>query len=115
VNSNARPEPEIVEDDASSGKPLSDSCSLPDMKPSHPAQEENAMLVLSRKPGERIVIGPNIELTVVEIRGNKVRLAVDAPREVSVHRQEIYQRIHDESRHEAQPAGVVAERTDCVK
>ena len=54
----------------------------------HPAQEENAMLVLSRKRGERIVIGPNIELTVVDIRGNKVRLAVDAPRDVSIQRQE---------------------------
>jgi carbon storage regulator len=60
------------------------------------------MLVLSRKPGERIVIGPNIELTVVDIRGNKVRLAVEAPREVSVHRQEVYRRIQDESRHETQ-------------
>ena len=60
------------------------------------------MLVLSRKRGERIVIGPNIELTVVDIRGNKVRLAVDAPRDVSIHRQEIYRRIQDESRHEAQ-------------
>jgi carbon storage regulator len=68
----------------------------------HPAQEENAMLVLSRKRGERILIGPNIELTVVDVRGSKVRLAVDAPRDVSIHRQEVYQRIHDENRHEAQ-------------
>ena len=58
------------------------------------------MLVLSRKPGERIVIGPNIELTVVDIRGNKVRLALEAPRDVSIHRQEICRRIQDESRHE---------------
>ena len=58
------------------------------------------MLVLSRKRGERIVIGPNIELTVVDIRGHRVRLAVDAPRNVSVHRQEIYQRIQDERRSE---------------
>ena len=58
------------------------------------------MLVLCRKRGERIVIGPNIELTVVDIRGNKVRLAVDAPRDVSIHRQEIYRRIQDDSRHE---------------
>ena len=56
------------------------------------------MLVLSRKRGERIVIGPNIELTVVDIRGNKVRLAVDAPRDVSIHRQEVFRRIQDESR-----------------
>ena len=60
------------------------------------------MLVLSRKRGERIVIGPNIELSVVDIRGNKVRLAFDAPRDVSIHRQEIYRRIQDESRHEVQ-------------
>ena len=56
------------------------------------------MLVLSRKRGERIVIGPNIELTVVDIRGNKVRLAVDAPRDVSIHRQEVCRRIQDEDR-----------------
>ena len=60
------------------------------------------MLVLSRKPGERIVIGPNIELMVVDIRGNRVRLAVDAPRDVSIHRQEIYLRLQEECRHEAQ-------------
>ena len=60
------------------------------------------MLVLSRKRGERIVIGPNIELTVVDIGENKVRLAFDAPCDVSIHRQEIYQRIQDERRHEAQ-------------
>ena len=64
-------------------------------------EEESAMLVLTRKLGERIVIGTNIELTVVDIRGNKVRLAVDAPRDVPVHRQEVYRHIHDESRHEA--------------
>ncbi len=54
------------------------------------------MLVLSRKRGERIVIGPNIELTVVDIRGNTVRLGVDAPRDVSIHRQEVCRRIQDE-------------------
>jgi carbon storage regulator len=69
--------------------------------PVPPAQEENAMLVLCRKRGERVLIGPNIELTVVDIRGNKVRLAVDAPRDVSIHRREIYRRIQDDSRHEA--------------
>jgi carbon storage regulator len=56
------------------------------------------MLVLSRKRGEQIVIGPNIELTVVDIRGNKVLLAVDAPREVTIHRQAVYRRIQDEGR-----------------
>ena len=57
------------------------------------------MLILSRKRGERIVIGPNIELTVVDIEGNRVRLAVAAPRDVSIYREEIYRRIQDEKRH----------------
>ena len=60
------------------------------------------MLVLTRKIGEQIVIGENIVLTVVDIRGNKVRLAVEAPRDVSIHRQEVHQRIQDENRQEAQ-------------
>jgi carbon storage regulator len=55
------------------------------------------MLVLSRKRGERILIGPNIKLTVVDIRGSKVRLAFDAPRDVPIHRQEISRRIQDEA------------------
>ena len=57
------------------------------------------MLILSRKRGERIVIGPNIELTVIDIEGNRVRLAVAAPRDVSIYREEIYRRIQDEKRH----------------
>ena len=47
------------------------------------------MLVLSRKPDEQIIIGDGIVVTVVEIRGDKVRLGIEAPREVSVHRQEV--------------------------
>ena len=51
------------------------------------------MLVLARKTDERIVIGDNIVITVVEIRGDKVRLGIEAPREVPVHRQEVYEAI----------------------
>ncbi len=47
------------------------------------------MLILSRKRGERIVIGGNIELTVVAIRGERVRLGLCAPQDVSIHREEI--------------------------
>ena len=47
-------------------------------------------------------IAPNIELTVVEVHGNKVRLGFEAPRDVSIHRQEVHQRIQYESCHEAQ-------------
>ena len=47
------------------------------------------MLVLSRKPGETIQIGPGISITVVEVRGGQIRLAIDAPRHVPVFRQEL--------------------------
>jgi carbon storage regulator len=51
------------------------------------------MLVLSRKRNESIVIDDRIKIVVVEIRGDKVRLGVEAPREVPVHRQEVYDAI----------------------
>jgi carbon storage regulator len=51
------------------------------------------MLVLSRKRDERIVIGGNSVITVIEVRGDKVRLGIEAPKEVAVHRQEIYDAI----------------------
>ena len=47
------------------------------------------MLVLSRKKDEKIIIGDNISIMVVEIQGDKVRLGIDAPREVTVHREEV--------------------------
>lgn len=53
------------------------------------------MLVLSRKFGERIVIAECIEISVVQIRGNKVRLGVTAPRNVSVDRLEVWKRIEE--------------------
>ena len=54
------------------------------------------MLVLSRQRDESIVIGDNIVITVVDIRGDKVRLGIDAPKEVPVHRQEVYDAIQRE-------------------
>ena len=51
------------------------------------------MLVLSRKMNEAIVIGENIVVTVIDIRGDKIRLGIEAPRHVSVHRREVYERI----------------------
>lgn len=47
------------------------------------------MLVLSRKKGESILIGESIVLTVVEIRGDKIRIGIEAPKDVSIHRQEM--------------------------
>jgi len=52
------------------------------------------MLVLSRKKNESIVIADTITVTVVEIRGDKVRLGIEAPRDVPVHRQEVFDAIH---------------------
>lgn len=54
------------------------------------------MLVLSRKRDESILIGDNVEICVVEIRGDKVRLGIVAPREVPVHRQEVHAAIKRE-------------------
>ncbi len=48
------------------------------------------MLVLSRKIDESIIIGENIKVTLIEMRGDKVRLGIDAPKNVSVHREEVW-------------------------
>lgn len=61
------------------------------------------MLVLSRKRYERIVIGDDIVISVVEIRGDKVRLGVEAPKSVSVHRKEVYDAIKRDQADGAQP------------
>lgn len=56
------------------------------------------MLVLSRKPNESIVIGGNVTVTVVEIRGDKVRLAFQAPNDIPIHRQEVYDAIQGQKK-----------------
>lgn len=60
------------------------------------------MLVLSRQRDETIMIGDEIEITVVDIRGDKVRLGINAPKEISVHRKEVYEAIKRENREAAQ-------------
>ena len=54
------------------------------------------MLILTRKAGERICIGGDVEVTIVSIRGNQVRVGVNAPKDVAVHREEIYRRIENQ-------------------
>ena len=56
------------------------------------------MLILTRKVGETIKIGDDISVTVLGVKGNQVRVGVGAPRDVSVHREEIYERIQNEER-----------------
>lgn len=59
------------------------------------------MLVLSRQKDESIIIGDDIEITIVDVRGDKVRLGINAPRSISVHRKEIYEAIQREKAQKA--------------
>jgi carbon storage regulator len=68
------------------------------------------MLVLSRKKNESIVINNDITVTVVEIRGDKVRLGIVAPKEVPVHRQEVYDAIHGKDSTSPSPSTVVVNK-----
>ena len=61
------------------------------------------MLILTRRVGETVVIGNDVTVTVLGVKGNQVRLGVNAPREVTVHREEIYERIQSEKAVEKEP------------
>ncbi|MEX0717191.1 MAG: carbon storage regulator CsrA [Planctomycetaceae bacterium] len=63
------------------------------------------MLVLSRQRDESIIIGDDIVITIVDIRGDKVRLGIAAPTEIPVHRQEVYEAIRREERARTRPVG----------
>ena len=62
------------------------------------------MLVLSRQKDESIMIGDDVEITIVDVRGDKVRLGINAPRSITVHRKEIYLAIQKEKEAEEHPA-----------
>lgn len=69
------------------------------------------MLILTRRIGESVVIGDDIHITVLGVKGNQVRVGVNAPKDVSVHREEIYQRIQFEKEAEGK-SGNIAPVTD---
>ena len=65
------------------------------------------MLILSRKTNEKIMIGDNISISIIEIRGDQVRIGVDAPKAVKVFRQEVFDAIMAENKAAAQSAAVL--------
>ncbi len=72
------------------------------------------MLVLSRKKGQSIMIGQNIEISIIDVQGDQVRLGINAPREVAIYRKEVFEEIVSENRQAAanpiDPAAIKAIR-----
>ena len=72
------------------------------------------MLILTRKPGESVYIGDDIKVTLMEIKGNQVRVGVDAPRSVKIYREEIYLQILEENRTAAEASTEVPADLDAM-
>jgi carbon storage regulator len=62
------------------------------------------MLILSRKSGEKIVVGDDVIISVIEVRGDQIKLGIEAPRHVKVYRQEVFDSIQEENRRAAEGA-----------
>jgi carbon storage regulator len=72
------------------------------------------MLILTRRVGETVMIGNEVTVTVLGVKGNQVRIGVNAPKDVAVHREEIYERIKREEDQDGRPSGPVANIVDDV-
>jgi carbon storage regulator len=70
------------------------------------------MLILTRRVGETLIVGDDVTITVLGVKGNQVRIGVNAPKDVSVHREEIYQRIQREKGILPEGEGAASEKTD---
>src|SRR5450830_1914663 len=70
------------------------------------------MLILTRRVGETLMIGDEVTVTVLGVKGNQVRIGVNAPKDVAVHREEIYQRIQREDDHEGRSPDTDAKIAD---
>ena len=73
------------------------------------------MLILTRRVGETLMIGDEVSVTVLGVKGNQVRIGVNAPKEVAVHREEIYDRIRKEQETGTEPASLKKEKDSVAK
>ena len=62
----------------------------------NPSAKEWSLLILTRRVNESLIVGDQVTVTVVAVKGNQVRLGVDAPKDVAVHREEVYERLKNE-------------------
>jgi carbon storage regulator len=81
----------------------------------HARKEASTMLVLTRKANESIMIGDNIEVSVLSVLGEKVRLGIQAPREVPVFRKEVYLEIQAQDLQAARAAGAAVVEADSTR
>jgi carbon storage regulator len=72
------------------------------------------MLILTRRVGETVMIGNEVTVTILGVKGNQVRVGVNAPKDVAVHREEIYERIKREEEGDAPPERPILKVTDRV-